>query len=223
MNTSDAHTYKDWGKFLGEKIPSSLTTDPLLYEKIRRKELIIDIGCGFGKTCFELQEKGYGPIIGFDINESGIRYANEVLSNLDEESKGRCRFEVKDALHTEFQDGAFMFGIMQAFLTTWSEPEHRKLALAETRRIIEPGGGLYIADFIQTWHQERYRLRYEKDQKETGELRTFNAYDPTTGDLLYRAHHYTEKELVYLLLDANFQVAHLEYRIFTTRSGNKVR
>lgn len=222
MSDSGAHTYQDWAKFKGDKIPSSLAIDPFLYSKIRRGEPIIDIGCGFGRTSFEILENGYGTIVGCDINENGIRYANEVLSNLDEQSRTRCRFEIMDALRTEFHNGAFTFGIMQAFLTTLSVPEHRKLALAEARRVIKPDGGLYIADFIQTWHQERYRSRYEKDYKETGELGTFNAYDPDTGALLYRAHHYTEQELVRLLLDAHFQVEHLEYRVFTTRTGNEI-
>ena len=127
-----------------------------------------------------------------------------------------------DALKTDFKDNYFDHGIMQAFLTTITTVEDRIKVLKEARRIIKPNGGLYLAVFIQTWHIEKYRKKYEKGERETGELGSFYAYDKNTGKLQYMAHHYTERELSYLFKNAGFKIEYFKYEVFTTRSGNKI-
>lgn len=221
-NTSLKETYLDWRQFDATQIPSSVSTYPLLYEKIGMGQSIVDIGCGFGKTCFELLSKNYSPVVGFDINDDGIAFAAQQLKSFSEEISNSCRFEVRDALNTNYEDNSFQVGIMQAFMTTLSKPEHRQKALTEARRIISKDGGLYIADFVQTWYSEKMLLKYEKGERETGERGTFNAYDKETGAFQYQAHHYTEHELVYLLRDSGFRIDTFQYHIFTTRSGNRV-
>lgn len=213
--------YMDWDKFKGEDIPSSLETYDLLYNNIEIGYHIVDIGCGYGKTSFELVSKGYGPIVGFDINPAGINFAKETLKNIPEQYKDMIKFEIRDALKTEFPDNSFDAGIMQAFLTTMTTPEDRLAALKETRRIIKPSGGLYIAVFVQTWHTEKYLKKYENGERETGERGSFYAYNKKTGELEYQAHHYSEHEIVYLLKEAGFSIIEFEYKKFTTRSGNK--
>jgi len=215
-------SYRDWKKFNGDNIPSSLETYDILYEKINYGETIVDIGCGYGKTCFELIYKGYGQITGFDINDDGIKFAIGKLKQLPENLKNMCRFEIEDALETSYEDNSFDHGIMQAFMTTITTVEQRQVVLREARRIIKPSGGLYLAVFFQTWHIEKYMTKYEKGEKETGELGSFYAYNNKTGELQYMAHHYTERELTYLLLNAGFIIDHFNYETFTTRSGNKI-
>ena len=84
-SVSKKTNYMDWNKFSGADIPSSLSTYPILYEKISYGQRIADIGCGYGKTCFELLSNGYGPIFGFDINNNGIDFALDKLKNIPEE------------------------------------------------------------------------------------------------------------------------------------------
>jgi len=214
--------YEDWKKFGGNEIPSSLKTFDTLYRHIKKEEPIVDIGCGFGKTVFELASRNFGPVCGFDINVHGIENAMATAKTLPKEIRQKLRFEVEDALETSYSESEFTYGIMQAFLTTLSNDEHRKKALAEARRIISPQGGLYLAVFMQTWHNEKMRRKYEKGEKETGEVGSFKAYNKVTGELEYVAHHYSERELVCLLLEAGFCIEEFHYRVFTTRGGNRV-
>ena len=215
-------TYQDWDKFQGQEIPSSLNTYPILYERTRKEMKIVDIGCGYGKTCFELVLNGYDSIVGFDINQTGIEDASVRLNQLPKDISKNCTFIIDDALHTTFEDAQFDLGIMQAFLTTMTSKDHRIRALQEARRIIAPNGGLYLTVFMQTWHNNIYRKRYEKDAKVTGEEGSFNACDKETDEVLYQARHYTEKELVYLLDEAGFAIDHFKYETFTTRTGNEI-
>ena len=131
-----------------------------------------------------------------------------------------CRLLVEDALETNFKSGEFDVGIMQAFLTTITTPEDRLKALKEARRIIK--GGLYLAVFMQTWHNKKMREKYELGEKETGERGSFFAYNKKTGEMEYKAHHYSEYELVYLLEESGFKIESFQYEVFTTRSGNIV-
>jgi hypothetical protein len=75
---------------------------------------------------------------------------------------------------------------------------------------------------MQTWHIDKYMKKYENGEKDTGELGSFYAYDKQTGQLQYMAHHYSERELSYLLKDAGFLIEYFKYEVFTTRSGNKI-
>ncbi|MBM3238588.1 class I SAM-dependent methyltransferase [Candidatus Poribacteria bacterium] len=215
-------TYKDWNKFIKNEIPSSLDIFPILYENIKHGDKIVDIGCGYGKTCFQLAFANYGPILGFDINISAIQYANEYLKKLSENIKSNLRFEVHDALCTQLNTDTFDVGIMQAFLTTLTTPEDRQKAMNEARRIIKRGGSLYLAVFIQTWHSEKYFVRYLKGIEETGEEGSFYVRNKETGQVEYQAHHYTEKEIILLLKNAGFSCSYFNYENFVSRSGNLV-
>ena len=64
--------------------------------------------------------------------------------------------------------------------------------------------------------------RYEQGEKDTGELGSFQAVNVETGIVDYVAHHYSEREIVYLLIEAGFEPDQFSYKTFTTRSGNKV-
>lgn len=67
---------KNWSRFISNKIPSSLKLQPVIYNFIKKDSKIIDIGCGFGKTVFELYRNGYRRIYGGDCNKNGIEFAN---------------------------------------------------------------------------------------------------------------------------------------------------
>lgn len=211
-----------WKEFVEDKIPSSVNLYQILFKKIEPNQRIIDVGTGFGKVAFELLSDGYGPIVGIDINKNGIDFANKQLTELPDKYQGLCEFKQLNALDTGYDDNYFDHAIMQAFMTALCQPMDRIQVLKECRRIVKPSGGLYLAVFMQTWHSKTYRDKYEQGYKETGELGSFNVYDKDTGDLIYIAHHYTEKEISGLLLNAGFQIDYFNYEKFETRSGNIV-
>lgn len=212
-------SHQDWNLFRGEAIPGSMPLHPIFFEKIRPGHSLVDIGCGAGRVCFDLLQRGYGPITGLDQNEDGIRIAREKRRALAVDPPSRCQFEKRDALQTGFEDQAFDAGIMMAMLTTFTTPETRLQVLREARRIIRRGGGLYISAFMQTWHHPLYYERYLRGEQETGVLGSFFAKDKS-GSIALQAHHFAERELVDLLHEAGFTIEYWEYGKVRTQTGN---
>jgi hypothetical protein len=56
----------------------------------------------------------------------------------------------------------------------------------------------------------------------TKEEGSFLAYDEKTGEVAYTAHHFTDKELVFLLIENGFGVEFLKRDTFVMRMGNRV-
>lgn len=222
MTTSiNPKSHEDWNQFSGKAIPGSIPLQPIFFEKILPGHSLVDIGCGAGRVCFDLLKRGYGPITGFDQNEDGIRIAHERLSGMEVDPSCRCKFERRDALQTGFEDQAFDAGVILAMLTTLTSPENRLQVLREARRIIRPGGGIYLTEFMQTWHHPLYYERYLRGERETGILGSFFAKDKS-GSIALQAHHFTERELVDLLREAGFTIEYWEYRKVRTQTGNTI-
>jgi ubiquinone/menaquinone biosynthesis C-methylase UbiE len=209
-----------WLNFSGSHIPSSLELDTIVFKYLRYYYNILDIGCGFGKTDFELENRGYKRIIGVDLNPSGISNAKESNRKLGKD----LHFKTGDAKKLSFNDGAFDFAITQAFWTTVTNIKERQKIANEINRVLKVGGMIYIADFSRTWNQTHYRKVYLEGVKKGLELGTFKAYDKKTGKFMYLAHHYTKHEFFKLLLESGFcSPIYYKSTIFTTQSGNKIK
>jgi len=214
------NTNSDWLKFEGTHIPSSLDLDQVIFEYLQKDSKIADVGCGFGKTVFELDKLGYKNLVGIDLNPSGISYAKLESARLNSDS----RFEVGDAKSLNFENKTFDFVIAQAFWTTIIKGEDRLKIAKEFNRVLKTDGKIYIADFGRTWNLSHYRKAYENGVKDNLELGTFKVYNKQTGEFMYLAHHHTRHELFELLKESGF-CKPLCYKstMFTTQSGNKVR
>ncbi|MBN2328496.1 MAG: class I SAM-dependent methyltransferase [Candidatus Omnitrophica bacterium] len=222
MTTSkNPKSHEDWNQFSGKAIPGSIPLQPIFFEKVYPGHSLVDIGCGAGRICFDLLKRGYGPITGVDQNEDGIRIAREKLRDMDADHPDRCQFEKRDALQTGFEDQAFDAGVILAMLTTFTTPETRLQVLREARRIIRRGGGLYLTEFMQTWHHPLYYERYLQGEQETGVWGSFFAVDKS-GSIALQAHHFTERELVDLLHEAGFAISHWEYSKVRTQTGKTI-
>lgn len=221
MMTNTPHSHEDWNRFDGKKLPGTFSLHPIFFEKVQHGDSIIDIGCGTGRICFDLLHRGYGPITGIDQNEGGIEFARETLHACTDEERKRCRFEHRSALTSGFDSHTFDAGLFTAVFTTLTTPQIRLGALREARRILKPGGGLYIGEFMQTWHHPLYYERYIQGLRDTGELGSFLGKDQT-GTITFQAHHFAERELVDLLHEAGFQIEHWHYETVATQNGNTV-
>jgi len=215
------NTVKDWKKFIGTEIPSSLELEPVIFDYLQGDFKIIDVGCGFGKTVFELYKKGYRDIYGVDINESGIKFA-----------KARAResgfnplpnLSVGNAISLNFPNHTFDFVICQAFWTTIIAKNERNKIIKEIGRILKRAGILYVADFGQTWAHPSYKQAYYKGIEKQYEIGTFEVFDKKTQEFKYLAHHYTREELEDLLKKGGFKKpGYYKQTSFTTQSGNQI-
>lgn len=212
-----------WETVPVKKIPSSLELYPVVHRYLQEGYKILDIGCGFGKISLELASRGYA-VTGIDINSEAIGFSKIAATKLEHGQKieGRADFNVGNAAYLPFRDSSFDFAVMQAFLTTVPDPEVRIRIIREAFRILKPGAYLYLVEFSQNWHLKLYRKHYLQDFPVTKEEGSFFALNPDTGDIEFISHHFSEKELVFLLLDGGFEIDYFRVEELKTRAGNIV-
>ena len=100
---------------------------------------VLDVGCGAGGKTMYYAAQGVERIVGMDIVAHYQQEAEELARQLGYADK--FTFVVGDAAHTGFPDGSFDTIIMNDAMEHVARPD---LVLAEVRRILRPGGRLYV-------------------------------------------------------------------------------
>jgi ubiquinone/menaquinone biosynthesis C-methylase UbiE len=208
-----------WTCLKGKDIPATIELDPVIYNYAPTDAMVLDIGCACGKVSIPIAIHGYS-VTGIDINTDVLELAKH--SSGSQQCPMSPSFLKANATALPFPDETFDLCVMQAFLTTVVSKEDRSRIIREACRVLKPDGHLYIADFGQTWHLNIYRERYINDLPVTKEEGSFMAYDKKTGEVDYIAHHFTEKELVFLLVENGFEIEYFKRDSFVTRTGNRV-
>ena len=208
-----------WKHVKAKAIPATVQLQSVFYEYTFPGDKVIDIGCACGDVCDKLASVGF-DVIGVDVNPEALKQA--ALSFKEKEHLRNSIFLQADAAALPFANDIFDIAILQAFLTTVATKEVRHRIIREACRVLKPGGHLYLADFGQTWHSKIYRERYINDLPLTKEEGSIIAYDQKTGEKAYISHHFTEKELVFLLVENGFEIEFFRNEEFTTRTGNKI-
>jgi ubiquinone/menaquinone biosynthesis C-methylase UbiE len=208
-----------WKHAKAKFIPSTVKLQPIFYEYARLGDRVLDIGCACGDVCDQLASAGF-DVTGVDVNPEALKQG--ILSSKENEPMGNPFFLQADAAALPFANETFDIAIMQAFLTTVTTKEDRSKIIREAYRVLKPQGCLYLADFGQTWHLKLYRERYINDLPITKEEGSIIAYGQKTGEAAYISHHFTEKELVFLLVENGFEIEFFSNDEFTTRTGNRV-
>lgn len=112
---------------------------------------VLDIGCGYGRTVAALALHGYENVTGLDVSPAMIERGRNEHPGLD------LRLWQGETL--PFQDGVADAAVLFAVLTCIPEDMAQDDLLRETRRVLTPGGILYVSDYpIQV--DERNRQRY---------------------------------------------------------------
>ena len=115
---------------------------------------ILDYGCGYGRTLAELSQAGFQNLAGVDFSEAMLARARAVLPRL-----GLVR---NDGHSLPFKDDCFDAVLLFAVLTCIPDDDKQRSLLAETERVLRPGGLLYVSDVLVN-NYERNRERYERD------------------------------------------------------------
>ncbi len=208
-----------WSDLKAKDIPATLELDPALHEYTFPGCRILDIGCGNGKVSINLASQDFSVTCA-DINMEVLKVASSLSGSKDLQQTPL--FVRTDAINLPFPDAIFDIVIMQAFMTTIVSKEDRALVIREVCRVLKSQGHLYLSDFGQTWHSKIYRERYIRDLPLTKEEGSIIAYDRETGKVVFIAHHFTEKELVFLLIENGFELKLFKRDEFVTRTENKV-
>ena len=169
-----------------------------------KTDFIVDVGCGYGRTLNELYENGYINLLGIDFSEEMINRGRKEFPHL--------KFAVKHDDTIELDDDSVDAIILFAVLTCIVSDAEQKKLIQEIRRVLKPGGILYVNDFLLN-SDNRNLERYAKYEKRLGVYGTFELMEGAT------VRHHTEDWIKELLCDfTELKYAHLT---FTTMNGNK--
>jgi ubiquinone/menaquinone biosynthesis C-methylase UbiE len=207
-----------WDTFQGEKIPSSLELQAEIYEYIEKESKILDVGCGYGKTVFELLKKDFKSIQGIDPNETGVNAANTTYQKITNEQKKI--FQVASAISLPFEKDTFDLVITQAFWTAIISQQEQ--IMTEIHKVLKPGGFLYITDFSQNWQIPKYKERYEAGLRAGLPRGAFQVFDEKTGKEKFQAKHYTKEELENFARQASFKTEFYKSKVYQTQTGSTV-
>ncbi|MFF2910747.1 class I SAM-dependent methyltransferase [Paenibacillus sp. NPDC057934] len=170
---------------------------------IDKKKVVLDVGCGYGRTLEELYQLGYANLIGIDFSEGMINRGQSQFPHLD--------LRVKETDQLNFPDESVDAVILFAVLTCIKTNEEQQILIDEINRVLKPNGVLYVNDFLLNT-DERNVERYEKFQDKYGR---YGVFELPEGAI---CRHHDEGWLHKLL--SGFSTVKYEHLIFTTMNGH---
>lgn len=171
---------------------------------VDKEKTILDVGCGYGRTLEEMHRLGYRRLIGMDFSGGMIKRGRAQYPWLD--------LRVMQTEDIDLPDGSVDAVILFAVLTCIREDEKQRKLIGEIRRVLRPGGILYVNDFLLNT-DERNTARYEKYRER---YQTYGVFELPEGAV---CRHHEESWIRGLL--AEFTGLRYEHLVFTTMNGNR--
>ena len=107
---------------------------------VNRDAAILDVGCGYGRVLSELHALGFRNLCGIDFSEKLIARGKRQFPYLD--------LRVMENETIDFPDASLDAVLLCAVLTCIVADRDQEALIAEIRRILKPGGLLYVNDFL---------------------------------------------------------------------------
>lgn len=170
---------------------------------VNKDSVILDIGCGYGRTLNELYSLGYKHLTGFDFSSGMIQRGKAMYPNLDLRLKNSDSIDIEDSS----VDAVILFAVLTCIV---NDAEQEKL-IAEIHRVLKSDGILYINDFLLNT-DERNVKRYQQYKDKYG---IYGVFELPEGAIL---RHHDEKRLHHLL--AGFTQIKYKHLTFTTMNGH---
>jgi SAM-dependent methyltransferase len=127
----------------------------------KNDQIILDVGCGLGGTASYIQENKWGQVLGFDIEQDSIAYAQAKYANV--------KFYVADVINVCNVIKNVSPNIICIFNVFFTLP-NQQLALAALHKIAQPNGSLAIFDY--------------SDLCKNNETNPMCNFDPKAGDIV---------------------------------------
>ena len=171
---------------------------------VAKDSLVLDVGCGYGRTLQELHGLGYQNLMGMDFAEGMIRRGQSLYPYLDLRVMEHASIDLPD----DSVDAVILFAVITCI---WNSEEQRKL-IQEIRRVLKSGGILYINDFLLN-DDQRNQDRYAKYAEKYG---IYGVFELPEGAIC--RHH----DIVWIQeLLQDYEQLQLQPLTFTTMNGNK--
>jgi len=201
MNNDNQIKY--WNK-VAKKKDFTTSLDLTIFSKlINKNSLLVDYGCGYGRTLNELYSHGYKNLIGFDYAYEMIERGKVEYPYLDlrvsKDNKIDCPSNSVDIL--------FLFAVLTCIISDDAQKE----LIKEIKRILKPNGFIYINDFLIN-SDERNKKRYEKYGEKYNK---YGVFELPEGAIL--RHH---KKSWIMELTKEFDEFFYKKNTFQTMNGN---
>ncbi|NOY36304.1 MAG: class I SAM-dependent methyltransferase [Chlorobi bacterium] len=135
--------------------------------KISSNDIVLDLGCGYGRVALRLAEKAK-KIIGIDISKDNIQLAKKIIENHD-----NCEFYTMDAVNLKFADNLFdkVVCVQNGISAFKVDPAG---LIKESIRVTKKGGTVLFSSYSEKFWDDR--LKWFQIQAEHGLI----------GDIDYR-------------------------------------
>jgi SAM-dependent methyltransferase len=164
-----------WDSVAGEKRFSH----PLRFQWLARhtgsSARILDFGCGYGRTLAELLCAGHEDVIGVDFSFKMLKCCRSHLPDV--------RLIQNDGRTIPLHRHSVDLVLLLAVLTCIPRDEDQRALLGEIRRVLRPGGLLYISDLLLN-RDLRNLERYDRYAEQYG---TFGIFELPDGAVV--RHH----------------------------------
>jgi SAM-dependent methyltransferase len=144
---------------------------------------ILDYGCGYGRLCSELAGAGFARVTGVDVSPALLKRGRREHPELDLRPAGRPPLP--------FAAASFDACLLVAVLTCIPTASGAAAVMAEARRLLKPGGLLFLSDY-PLQNDARNCARYEQYAQEFGTYGVFRS-----GTAVFR--HYPSQDVDRLL------------------------
>ncbi len=146
-----------WDEAAPESTFSHAVRVDWLSARLKPTALILDYGCGYGRTLEALHQDGW-------INTLGVDFSGEMIQR-GRRQHPHLRLEHIQGLPLSEPDSAFDAILLMAVLTCIPSDDEQARLIGELTRVLRPGGLLFVSDYpLQT--DERNLARY-RDGLET--------------------------------------------------------
>lgn len=170
---------------------------------VNRDAAILDVGCGYGRVLSELHALGFRNLCGIDFSEKLIARGKRQFPYLD--------LRVMESENIDFPDASLDAVLLCAVLTCIVADRDQEALIAEIRRVLKPGGLLYVNDFLLNTDL-RNRKRYAAWEQVYG---TYGIFELPEGAVL---RHHDRGHIRKLL--SGFRELESEEVVYQTMNGH---
>jgi ubiquinone/menaquinone biosynthesis C-methylase UbiE len=192
-----------WDSIAGKKAFSHPVDFALLQTLIQPDAIILDYGCGYGRTLQAFHNQGFSNAMGLDNSMEMIRIGLEQHPDLN--------LMLNPFKKIPLETGSVQLVLLFAVLTCIPMDADQASLMKEIERVLAPDGILYISDYFvrdDAASKTRYDTFLEKYQN-------YGIFELPEGAVL---RHHTQDYVK--MLTANFKTVALNPIEVTTMNGN---